>query len=164
MYRRYIIRYAYIICCFLLVPLISSAEEKVVDYDCMKLCGYLSNGERFELVIIIEPFKNDNIKKIDHFYGFDKDKPTYVIKELSVMIDGVKQLIPKEGIEDLADIILPRGVYLMQNNNEVDLYIRGGDAAGGYTAILKLYNNKLIARVIKTINVDGEIETITNKY
>jgi len=143
---------------------IDEEMEKVVFYDGTKLYGKLRNNMTFEVSLFIKPYKDDESESIPKFWGIYKEKPDCVINELTVIIGGIKANIPKRAIIDLAEVNLPRGLYLMQTKKAVILYIEGGDGAGSYKASLKLVNNKLISRTIEFINKEGELDSITMDF
>jgi hypothetical protein len=140
------------------------AIEKVVFYDGMTLYGKLNDGIKFKVSIFIEPYRDNGAKVINKFWGFDRDKPTFLIKSIRLSIGGKDVKIPAEAFKDLADIILPSGLYIMQKKEAVVLYIKGGDAAGSYKASLRFNNNKLVSRTIEFVNPEGELDSITIKY
>jgi hypothetical protein len=152
----------------LFVPLncfgIDTSSDKVVFYDGVALYGKLNNGTQFESTIFIESYKDVGSKPIKKFWGFDRDKPTYSIKTIKLTIGGKDALIPDEAIIDLADVTLPRGLYIMQNKQELVLYIKGGDAASAYKAALRFRDYKLVSRTIEFLNTEGELDSITKKF
>ena len=137
---------------------------KVVFYDGVKLYGKLRDNSDFEVSLFLEPYKKDGSKCTSKFWGFDRDKPTYVINELSVIIGGSKTIIPKETINDLTDVILPMGLYLVQTSSATILYIRGGDGVSSYKAALKFVDNRLVSRTIEFKNPEGELDSVTTNY
>lgn len=141
-----------------------TSSDKVVFYNGVTLYGKLNDGTEFESTIFIEPYKDDGSKPIEKFWGFDREKPTYSIKTIKLKIDRKDALIPNGAIVDLADVTLPRGLYLMQNKYELVLYISGGDAASAYKAALRFKDNKLVSRTIEFVNTEGEPDSITKKF
>ncbi|MCJ7547114.1 MAG: hypothetical protein MUP30_09890 [Deltaproteobacteria bacterium] len=137
----------------------AAETEKVVFYNGVKLYGKLNDNSDFEVSLFMVPF-NDKIKYNYKFWGYDKLKPRYVIKELSVIVRRQKLIIPQDAIKDLADINLPCGLYLMQTTRTIVLYIEGGDAESAYEAALKFVNNRLVSRTIEF----GESDSVTTKY
>jgi len=156
-----------IILLFLFVKsaLATDAEaEKVVFYNGIKLYGKLNDKSDFVVSLFMEPYKDTKVKYSSKFWGYDKPQPTNIIKELSVIIRGKKLIIPENAIKDLADIIIPEGLFLMQTSRTIVLYIEGGDAAGSYTAALKFVDGKLVSRTIEFMNSEGAPDSVTTKY
>jgi len=137
----------------------AAETEQVVFYNGIKLYGKLNDNSDFEVALFIKPY-NNKIKYNYKFWGNDYPEPTYVIKELSVIIGGKKLIIPENAIKDLSEIILPEGLCLMQTPRTIVLYIEGGDAASAYKAALKFVNNRLVSRTIEF----GESDSVTTKY
>ena len=153
---------------FCLVALVRDDCEadmrKVVSYDEISLSGILNDGSRFVLSISIEPYLNEDGSSIKKFWGRDELTPGYLIDRFYFSINGNEILIPREAISDLADINIPYGVYLMQNERNVAIYLKGGDAAGAYTAKLNVVGSNLVSRVIEYMNSDGDLDQIILEY
>jgi hypothetical protein len=133
--------------------------EKVVFYNGVKLYGKLMDNSDFVISLFLEPY-NRKIKYNYKFWGNDYPEPTYVIKELFIIVRGKELIIPKNSIKDLADINIPNGLYLMQSTKTIVLYIEGGDGASAYKAALKFVDNRLVSRTIEF----GEGDSVTTKY
>jgi hypothetical protein len=133
--------------------------EQVVFYNGVKLYGKLNDNSNFEIALFIKPY-NNKIKYNYKFWGNNYPEPSYVIKELSVIVKGKKLIIPGDAIKDLADLIIPWGLYLMQTPRTIVLYIKGGDGESAYKAALKFVNNRLVSRTIEF----GESGSVTTKY
>lgn len=133
----------------------SDIHESVVFYDGLELKGELEGGQRFFLCIDMMHYNKDIKEKPSKFWGFDKDYPTYVIKKLTLTVDGKKVIIPPKAIEDIADIVLPYGVFLMQKGKDVLLHVKGGDGAGAYHATFTIKRQRVVSRVISFINTEG---------
>jgi hypothetical protein len=138
--------------------------EQIVLYNELTLGGKLVDGTEFKLLISIAPCSENNFPVSGKFWGVDSVKPEHIIKSLSLIINNKEILIPKNAIADLADVNLPYGVYLMQNSNAIILYLKGGDAAGAYTAALKVHGGRVVARTINFVNNEGELGQVISEY
>ena len=138
--------------------------EKVVYYNGVTLLGKLKDNSKFEVKILLENYKDDGSKAALKFWGYDKERPTYIIKEFKAVFNGVEASIPKKEIMDLCDIILPGGFYLMQTSNAVVIYLDVGDGISSYKAALRIEGNRLVSRTIEFINREGELGKKTTIY
>ncbi len=98
------------------------------------------------------------------FWGVDSERPNKVIENVTLLIEGDYVETLAEATHDLADINVPMGVYLMQSSNVIYLYLKGGDAAGAYTAILEIKGNKVVSRKIEFVNSSGDLDVIYTEY
>ena len=138
--------------------------EKVVYYNGVTLLGKLQDNSKFEVKILLENYKGDASRPALKFWGYDRWKPTYIIKEFKVVFNGKEAVIPKKNIIDLCDINLPDGFYLMQTKNAVLIHIDGGDGISAYHADLRIEGNRLVSRTIEFINSEGERDKKTTIY
>lgn len=140
--------------------------EKTVTYNGIVLSGLLNDFSKYEVSVFLKKYKsNEGSKKIDHqFWGVDGELPENIIDKMSLMIGGKDVPFPSKAFDDLSNIILPTGIYLMQKDNAVVLYLKGGDGAGAYTAVFEILHNKLIRRTIQFVNSEGELDTAINNY
>ncbi len=139
-------------------------DVKVVNYNGVIYYGTLKDKSEFEIKLFLEPYKGEESRRALKFWGYDKLKPTRVIKEFKVSYSGKTADIPEKAIKDLTDINLPRGFYLMQISNGVIVVVRGGDGISGYKAKLKFVNHKLISRAIEHINKEGNLDVEKTNY
>lgn len=137
--------------------------EQVVKYDALVLKGRLSDDATFEIAITLQPYSiaRDRLKK---FWGNDAPEPDRVMHRLSLHVSGYDIKFPDDSIRDLADINLPQGVYLTEGDSSVTLHLKGGDAAGAYSAALKIKNGRVISRTIEFINSSGDSDSIVTNY
>ncbi len=138
-------------------------QERVVQYDAVRLLGRLQGDVPFELSIKRGPF-NQRLSKQEikeftkkRFWGTDGGLPDYSIESLSLRVDGKEIEIPRKAYSDLYNINLPSGLWIMESSNGIHLYISGGDAAGSYEGKLIVKNNKVVAREIEEFAADGTL-------
>lgn len=145
-----------------MLPKVSDDLQRVVTYDELRLGGLLSSGSRFELTVSTAPY-NANVE-LKTFWGNDSDKPTTLLRTLEVLVDGKRVQFPRKATEDLCDINLPGRVHLMQSADELFVYLGGGDAAGAYTAVLRIIGGHVVSREIRFINASGDQDVVTETY
>ena len=147
-----------IIACLVIVGSYADNIEQTSRYRSMAISGELSTGEKFSAFIELFKVKCDVYNSKKHFYGIDRPCPDTQIGKLELRISDKAVEIPKEKYQDLADISLPLGFYVMQLGKEVRLYVKGGDGIAAYTAGFHIVDGKLVARSIEEMNPSGEME------
>jgi len=144
----------------------SNTSEKVVECNGIVFTGFLNDNSKYKCSLFLKEYneKEEENKIKKHFWGVDAARPKYVIDKIDFTINNKHILFPTEAFNDLCDVILPCGVYLMQKDNVILIHLKGGDAAGAYTAILEFSNKKLIKRTIQFVNSEGELDTVISNY
>jgi hypothetical protein len=149
----------------LLLPqtVFSQGKEEVQDvfYDGMKLHAKAGDGRALEASVFLKPYEKGKSKPVPKFWGFDKEEPSWMIKEVSLRIGGSQAIIPQKAIADLADITLPGGFYIQTTKEAILLYLSGGDGAGSYDAVFRFIGKRLISRTITFINEEGARQSVT---
>jgi len=125
--------------------------ETVVAYDGVKLSGRLKTDRRFELFIENVPTNSvlatsANPKTRNLGFHEDPSAVNIIIKDIILVIDGKNIEIPKNTYEDLWNVILPRGVYLMESGPHALIYLEGGDGESSYTARLIIEGDRVLRR------------------
>lgn len=143
-----------------------NVSEKGVECDGIVFTGFFEDYSKYEFSLFLKAY---NKKEVDekikyHFWGVDAEVPNTVIAKIGFTINNKHILFPTEAFGDLCDVILPCGVYLMQKDKVVLVYLKGGDAAGAYTAIFEFSHERLIKRTIQFVNPEGDLDTVVNKY
>jgi len=149
----------------LLIPQTVLSQDKevaqVVFYDAMKLCAKAGDGRPLEASVFLEPYERGKSKPVSSFWGFDKEEPSWMIKEISLRIGGSEAIIPQKAIADLADITLPGGFYIETTKEAILLYLSGGDGAGSYHVVFRFMGKRLISRTITFINEEGARQSVS---
>lgn len=139
-------------------------EEQISSYSDMSIGGRLKNGQAFRARIKLENFEcKPKEKQKLNYWGVDGYCPSTIVKTISLSVNDQKIDFSETAFNDLADVTLPLGFYLMQSPNEVKLYIRGGDGVAAYTAIFFISSGKLKSRVIEYMDGDGDLTTDIKK-
>jgi hypothetical protein len=151
----------------LLFPQTVFSQDKevaqVVFYDGMKLYAKAGDGRTLEASVFLEPYQKGKSRSVSKFWGFDKEEPSWMIKEISLRIGGSRAIIPQISIADLADITLPGGFYIETTKKTVLLYLSGGDGAGSYDAVFRFIGKSLISRTITFTNEEGARQSVTQR-
>lgn len=98
------------------------------------------------------------------FWGNDAEEPTVLIDKLALKIGKHSVSIPEPAYSDICDFDLQRGVSIEVVNEKIEVKIKGGDAAGAYTAKLLFVNGLFEKRVVSFINRDGELGEIVDSF
>lgn len=134
------------------------AGEQVVFYDSIKIEGTFRDGKRFNVSVSSKPYDGAKSCSGSYFIGTDGYDPSNIPKNISFAINDKTIEIPERFTCDFADVIIPGGVYLMEDGNIKLLYVRGGDGVAGYRMIFKVRNGSLISRTERSLNQFGELE------
>lgn len=138
--------------------------EQTSRYYSMSIDGELSKGAKFSAAIQLDKVICKNYRSKKHLYGIDRPCPDTLIRKLEVKINNKVVDIPGAVFQDLADVSLPIGFYMMQLGEEVRLYVKGGDGIAAYTAGFYIVDGKLVARSIEELNQSGEMEKKISKF
>lgn len=118
----------------------AAGSEMVVEYDSLRLSGRLRDNRAFELCISRERYRADQHPDI----RLDGSPPTFIVSDLFFSIDGRRIAIPAHAFRSLGDPSIYSGPYLMQDGQTINLYIPGGDGAGGYTQRITIRGGKFV--------------------
>jgi hypothetical protein len=92
----------------------------------------LQSGKKIDLTLRERPCKRDECREVDAgMWGMDGGIPRFVTETLRVLIDGKPFPIPEKFYKDLTNT---RHVNVHEANDRIILELKGGDAAGAYTA------------------------------
>jgi len=123
-------------------------EKVVTSYNGVHLFGEIESGVDFELVLRSRRSWTDSDRE-KVFYGVEGTemlKSKTIISEFKLTIGNKAVYIPSSSYVDLAKVHT-LGVFLMKKDNEVYLYLFGGDGAGSYRAKFTIRDWKLIKRL-----------------
>jgi hypothetical protein len=131
-------------------PCLAAPLEQVVDYDSSEITGHLRDTDQTSFTVRIHdaPFTTKLAAGIKSWWGVDGGTPRRVTVELAFRIGRAEVTIPRHAYSDLGDPIIPNGISVMQRRKDIYLYLRGGDAAGSYTAKFFIRDGKLTRREV----------------
>ncbi len=138
-----------------------TAPEVLANYESVKLVGVLrQGGPRFDLYVDCVPF-HESGKRLDPprqagFLGTDGQDPSCVVGSFVLKLDGAETQIPARSYNDLADVALPRGIYITKRGPLVIVHVQGGDGAGLYKARFLFRRGRLVSREVQQLNESGE--------
>jgi len=95
-------------------------------------------------------------RKVQKWVGGDSfDPPRYVFESIKLSIDGIEVSVPKNQYYDIYD---PQGYgpFIMDDGHVLYLVIKAGDAAGSAQVWLRIEENRIVARKIKSYGPDGD--------
>ncbi len=141
-------------------------QEIPVDYDSVRMTGKLrGTGASFTVYVRCVPFKQAArpISSVEYL-GTDGQDPNCVVQSMSLTLNGKPVQFLAKSYADLADVTLPRGVYLTTRGNIVVLHVLGGDGAGAYKARYLIERQRLVAREIEQLNDKGELQVTKQTF
>jgi hypothetical protein len=140
-------------------------NEKIVSYNGLVLSGTLNDLSKFNISIFLKQYKQQlGFNTKGHFWGTDGNTPKTVVQNIVVTINKRNVKFPARSYSDLANVILPNGLYVMQASNIILIYLKGGDGAGAYTVVYEIASEQLTKRTIQFVNAEGEIDQICTRY
>ncbi|SEL11372.1 hypothetical protein [Nitrosovibrio tenuis] len=114
----------------------------------------LPSGKRVGIVFRERPCKRNGCREaISGVWGTDGGIPRFIADVFRVSIDGREFLIPEKFYRDLANT---RSLDVFEQNGQIALELKGGQAAGAYTARFLLggmcgFERKVCGEVCKEI-------------
>jgi hypothetical protein len=165
------IKKASVLLCLLWLGLAAAQtpSEILADYQSMDLAGRLrQGGPRFDLVISCVPFRLSRASRgalrSGQFLGTDGREPQCVVETFLLKLNGTAVDIPIRSYSDLADVALPRGVYLTGERSLVVVHVQGGDGAGAYKARFMIEGHHLVSREVEQLDESGEVKIVRKKF
>jgi hypothetical protein len=140
---------------------VSSAEniEQVSSYDAVTLEGKTASGVDFTLRVELGAYAADEDGskggRPRKFWGAD-ELPSQVIKAMELKLNKEPVSMPVAAIKDLGNVNVRTGVFLMEGNGYVSLYVRGGDGSVSYKASLRIEGRTVVSRRVEFMNAEGE--------
>jgi hypothetical protein len=117
--------------------------------------GTLPSGKPFSVVISERRFvKGPGAQPDDgSIWGIDGGFPTNVVNEFSVLIEGKPILIPRKYLADISNLY---SVDVRAEKDLVVILLKGGDAAGSFSAEYRVHLNGSLVRIIRHGEVPDE--------
>jgi hypothetical protein len=143
-----------------------SVAETAVNYSAITLIGSIRKSkDSFEVVVRCVPFNTNSVGGgKTRFLGTDGEQPT-CIAQISIKLNGMPMILPRDRYSDLANIDLPRGVYVTIRGKSVVLHVNGGDAAGAYKVRFFFdAKRRVSAREVEQVNEDGDTIVTHQKF
>lgn len=136
---------------FSFVNSLDASQDKVVDYTGVELSGKLSKNRSFQISVKEEITPGKVSSKV---WGWNDGSLNTQITEFYFEIDNDKISISSKAYDDLLNVSLPRGLYLMEKGEDILIYLLGGDGESAYKARLVVRGKHVIRREIIGGNVD----------
>ncbi len=143
------------------------------DYESVTLVGTLRGTEhrRFEITIDCIPLDRSSDRRTHSAPGAkllglatDGYKTRCVVDTFSLKLNGSAVNLPDKSRSDLADLVLPSGVYATSRGQYLVLHVKGGDGDTAYEARFIVDRQRLLARELDQTNKDGELETTRTEF
>jgi hypothetical protein len=149
-----------------------TSPELAADYESMTLVGTLRGTEQKNFEITINCIPLSRAHRAAHsmppakLLGLATDgyKTRCVVETLSLRLNGDAINLPDKSHYDLADLMLPTGVYVTSRGQSFVLHIKGGDGVTAYEARLIVEGQRLVARELDQIDQDGELKTTVTMF
>lgn len=135
------------------VSLDAMAYTEAVPFVHEKI-SVLSSGKRVAVSFRERPCKSGECREADAgIWGIDGGIPRFITEVFLVSIDGKEFVIPRKFYQDLTNTYQLR---IFEQNARVVIELKGGEAAGAYTARFKLggmcgFEREVCAEVCKEI-------------
>jgi len=143
-----------------------SPPEIPVDYEQVDLIGVMrGTGERFSLSVSCLPRNHeDGRAPAVSFLGTDGQKPKCVMQHPRLTVGGDLVPLPGKSYSDLADIALPRGVYVTSRTGLFILHVEGGDGVAAYKVRFMIKNKHVVAREVEALDASGETKVARTAF
>jgi len=146
-----------------------ASRDVLADYESVVLAGVLRNGgPRFEIHLNCVPFhkpgNSPSPAPSTRFLGTDGQDPFCTVVSFALSLDGVETEIPRRSYVDLADVALPRGIYITKRGPLIVVHVQGGDGAGSYKASFLFRGTRLVSREVEQLNESGKPTVTQTRY
>jgi hypothetical protein len=144
-------RIAIIIFIVLFAQNVYAKEPKVVQHS-----GKLNSGQTYSVKIIEKKYikKPDSKEDDGSIWGIDGGFPITIVELFKVEINDVAVFIPWKFYADIAHVHI---VKTKEIDNVFIVIVKGGDAAGSYTAEYKIKEYRLIERIVRVGEFPDEV-------
>ncbi len=138
----------------------SSSHELAADYSSIVLGGNLRGAGNKPFRLQMDCFASTGqqasaARRSFDYLGTDGEAPRCIISKLNLTIAGKPIRFPERGLEDIANVTIPTGVYLTTRGDTVVLHVRGGDGTGAYKVRFLIERGRITAREIETLDPEG---------
>ena len=118
--------------------------------------GTLPSGVRYELKIIEGQFLPSPQVPADDcgMWGVDCGNPKYSVQNLTLKLNDKKVHFPHKFVADLSNV---RSVEIKDDKSGIKIFLRGGDAAGSFTAEFIVRKLRLTERIVRHGEFPDEI-------
>jgi hypothetical protein len=144
-----------------------TANEAVVEYDSVRISGKLADGHTpFSVYLRCTPSPEATTAAAPtvEYLGTDGEAPNCIVQAIAVSLNGKPVGFSAKRYADLANVALPRGVYLTMRGETVVLHVLGGDGAAAYKARYLIERQRLVGREIERLNEKGETQVSKQPY
>lgn len=136
------------------------SDEQVSVYSYMSVGGRLADDQSFKATIDLKDFDcKAKDEKEFVYWGVDGYCPTTVVERIGFWVGGKEVPFPDKIYNDMADVSLPLGFYVMQEGGEIKLYVRGGDGVASYKAVFLISSGKVKSRLVEYMDGEGDLAT-----
>jgi hypothetical protein len=110
--------------------------------------GTLPSGVRYELKVTEGPYRPYPQLPSDDcgMWGVDCGSPRYSVQDLTLKLNDKKVHFPHKFVDDLSHV---RSVEIKDDKNGMRILLRGGDAAGSYSAEFLVRKLRLVERIVR---------------
>jgi len=119
-----------------------------------ELTGTLNNGKKVKIELKKEKISQNYPYKNAVIWGTIKGMPTDLIAEITIIEDHKNIFIPLSAYSDLGNL---NNASLKIAGNAYHVIIEGGDAGGGYKAIISIEKGKIKQRQVDDLEFEGVI-------
>lgn len=141
------------------VPQQNESPETVASKNAWKVSNDLKVVREFEgevrgITFYNQPFvyswefaENDG-RKVDSWVGCDGDEPAYVVKSVSLTLNGVFIHIPYEAFMDFGDPNIGNKPYVMASKEQFSMFFSLSDGGGSARVRLDFKDGRYVGRTI----------------